>query len=38
MTGLLFRPTKQHVRLGIDSIAVLVLYMISVVGLVALPQ
>ncbi|AZI59304.1 sodium:calcium antiporter [Nakamurella antarctica] len=38
MAGLLFRPAKQHARLGIDSIAVLVLYVIGVVGLVALPQ
>ena len=38
MAGLLFRPAKQHARLGIDSIAVLVLYVIGVVGLVALPD
>jgi cation:H+ antiporter len=38
MAGLLFRPAKEHARLGIDSIAVLVLYLVGVVGLVALPQ
>lgn len=37
MAGLLFRPAKQHARLGIDSIAVLVVYVVGVVGLVALP-
>jgi len=38
MAGLLFRPAKQHARLGIDSIAVLVIYIIGVIGLVALPS
>ena len=38
MAGLIFRPAKEHARLGIDSIAVLVLYILGVVGLVALPQ
>jgi cation:H+ antiporter len=38
MAGLLFRPAKQYARLGIDSIAVLVVYVIGVVGLVALPH
>lgn len=38
MAGLIFRPAKQHARLGIDSIAVLVLYIVGVIGLVALPQ
>lgn len=38
MTGLIFRPAKQHARLGIDSIVVLVLYVAGVIGLVALPQ
>jgi cation:H+ antiporter len=37
MGGLLFRPAKEHARLGIDSIAVLVLYIVGVAGLVALP-
>ncbi|MDO5711552.1 MAG: sodium:calcium antiporter [Micrococcales bacterium] len=36
MAGLLFRPAKEHARLGIDSIAVLVLYLLGVVGLIAL--
>jgi len=35
--GLLFRPRTQHARLGIDSIAVLALYLLGVVGLVFLP-
>jgi len=35
MAGLIFRPTKQHARLGIDSITVLVLYVLGVVGLIA---
>lgn len=38
MAGLLFRPAKQHARLGIDSIAVLLLYVVGVFGLVVLPQ
>ncbi len=38
MAGLLFRPEKQHARLGIDSIAVLVLYVVGVAGLIALPR
>jgi len=38
MAGLLFRPAKQHARLGIDSITVLVLYIIGVIGLIALPK
>jgi cation:H+ antiporter len=37
ITGLLFRPSKQHARLGADSIAVLVVYVIGVVGLAVLP-
>lgn len=37
MTGLLFRPAREHARLGIDSIAVLAIYLLGVVGLVALP-
>ncbi|MEO7587674.1 MAG: hypothetical protein ABIS84_06560 [Arachnia sp.] len=36
MAGLVFRPSRQHARLGIDSIAVLGLYLVGVVGLVAL--
>ncbi len=38
LAGLLFRPAKQHARLGIDSIAVLLLYVLGVVGLIALPS
>ena len=38
MAGLVFRPAKEHARLGIDSIAVLVLYLVGVIGLVVLPQ
>ncbi len=41
MAGLIFRPAKQHARLGIDSIAVLTLYVIGVIGvigLIALPR
>jgi len=37
IAGLLFRPAKQHARLGIDSIAVLSLYILGVIGLIALP-
>lgn len=36
LAGLLFRPRRQHARLGIDSIAVLTLYALGVAGLVAL--
>ncbi len=38
MAGLLFRPSKQHARLGIDSIAVLGVYLLGVAGLIALPN
>ncbi len=38
MAGLIFRPAKQHARLGIDSIAVLALYILGVVGLIFLPH
>jgi cation:H+ antiporter len=38
LAGLLFRPAKEHARLGIDSIAVLVLYILGVIGLVAIPS
>jgi len=38
MVGLVFRPAKQHARLGIDSIAVLALYVMGVAGLVVLPS
>ncbi|MGB9376673.1 MAG: sodium:calcium antiporter [Mycobacteriales bacterium] len=36
MAGLLFRPAKEHARLGIDSIAVLFLYAVGIAGLFAL--
>jgi cation:H+ antiporter len=36
--GLLFRPAREHAHMGIDSIAVLVVYALGVVGLVALPS
>jgi cation:H+ antiporter len=38
MAGLLFRPAKEHARLGVDSIAVLVVYALAVVGLAFLPS
>jgi cation:H+ antiporter len=38
MAGLLFRPAKNHARLGIDSIAVITLYLLGVGGLIALPR
>jgi cation:H+ antiporter len=38
LAGLLFRPAKEHARLGVDSIAVLGLYLLGVVGLVAIPS
>ena len=34
--GLIFRPQKQYLRLGPDSIAVLVLYALGIAGLVAI--
>ena len=38
MSGLLFRPAKEHARLGVDSIAVLSVYALGVVGLAFLPS
>ncbi|MFN2569925.1 MAG: sodium:calcium antiporter [Candidatus Dormibacteria bacterium] len=38
MAGLVFRPSRQHARMGIDSITVLILYAIGVAGLVVLPK
>ncbi len=38
MAGLLFRPAKEHARLGIDSIAVLSVYILGVAGLAFLPS
>ena len=37
MTGLLFRPARNHGRMGLDSVAVLALYTVGVVGLAVLP-
>jgi cation:H+ antiporter len=34
--GLIFRPQKQYLRLGPDSIAVLVLYVVGIAGLIAI--
>jgi cation:H+ antiporter len=36
MAGLVFRPKRQYARLGPDSIAVLLLYLLGIAGLVAL--
>lgn len=36
LVGLVFRPRRQVLRMGIDSLAVLVLYAVGLVGLVAL--
>jgi cation:H+ antiporter len=33
MAGLIFRPRRQFLRMGIDSIAVLIIYMVGIVGL-----
>ncbi len=38
MAGLLFRPAREHARLGIDSIAVLAVYALGVIGLAILPS
>lgn len=38
MCGLLFRPARQHARLGADSIAVLLVYLLGVAGLAFLPS
>jgi cation:H+ antiporter len=38
MAGLLFRPGRRIARMGVDSLVVLVLYVIGVVGLVAIAQ
>ncbi len=38
MAGLIFRPARQYARLGIDSIAVLFLYIVGVIGLVFLQK
>jgi cation:H+ antiporter len=36
LTGLVFRPQRQILRMGVDSFAVLVLYLLGVVGLISL--
>jgi cation:H+ antiporter len=33
MVGLIFRPRRQYLRMGIDSITVLVIYLVGIVGL-----
>lgn len=38
MAGLLFRPSKEHARLGVDSITVLAVYLVGVAGLAILPS
>ncbi len=38
MAGLLFRPAKEHARLGVDSIAVLTVYLLAIGGLAFLPS
>ncbi len=38
MGGLIFRPAREHARLGLDSIAVLLAYALGVVGLAVLPS
>ncbi len=38
MGGLLFRPARERARLGVDSIAVLLVYALGVVGLAILPS
>ena len=37
LVGLVFRARRQALRIGVDSLAVLVLYALGIVGLVALP-
>ncbi len=36
MAGLIFRPSKQIARMGVDSIVVLFVYLLGIVGLIAL--
>ncbi len=38
MAGLIFRPRTQHARLGDDSIAVLGVYVVAVIGLAFVPS
>ena len=37
MSGLIFRPQRQFARLGVDSIAVLAVYVIGISGLIFIP-
>ena len=37
MAGLMFRPAREHARLGLDSIAVLIVYVVGIAGLTLLP-
>ncbi|MCU1688290.1 MAG: sodium/calcium exchanger rane region [Pseudonocardiales bacterium] len=36
LAGVVFRPQRQILRMGVDSLAVLVLYVIGIIGLIAL--
>ncbi len=36
MAGLIFRPRTLILRMGVDSVAVIVLYLLGIAGLVAL--
>ena len=36
ITGLIFRPKKQIARMGIDSLAVLIVYIVGIIGLFAI--
>lgn len=38
MTGLVFRPRRQWLRMGPDSLTVLVIYIIGIVGLAFVPS
>ena len=38
MVGLVFRPTRRVLGMGVDSLVVLVLYVVAVVGLITLPS
>ena len=36
--GLIFRPRRQILRMGTDSLAILVLYVIGIIGLLFVPS
>jgi cation:H+ antiporter len=38
LAGLVFRPRRRIARMGVDSLAVLVLYAVEIVGLVAIAR